>query len=363
MHAEAAASSTGSAPAAGSRRWGRRGNAAAQEQDAADASGGARPASEQPTPTPDIAEPALVARSSAGADDPDLPEVADDPRGEQRQVNIHARGRNSQSFDPTSTMVRPAMRVLVGRSSTKSYDKPLRHDDVVIVPGFFCQEDDWSIYYRLVAELRDLQAAGVKDSEWVAWHEGCHLISKRPEGSALFREVVNRTVAFFDMIPETLVTRLNWYRDCADWKPFHHDSAAFNPHNAKRADVTVGVSFGATRELAFLHALNGTLAYFPQTNGMLFSFGRDVNIKWKHGVNAVPLEQRDGRGRISIILFGKLRRAIDEEGSPALLSNDGGAIRAVPPASGTRHSRSDICRYFRQGLCPAGDACQSKHVP
>ena len=32
----------------------------------------------------------------------------------------------------------------------------------------------------------------------------------------------------------------------------------------------VGVSFGAERELAFLHAHNGSRIYFPQTNGMLF---------------------------------------------------------------------------------------------
>ena len=28
-------------------------------------------------------------------------------------------------------------------------------------------------------------------------------------------------------------TRFNWYRDSSDWKPFHHDSAAFNAQRAK----------------------------------------------------------------------------------------------------------------------------------
>lgn len=124
----------------------------------------------------------------------------------------------------------------------------------------------------------------------------------------------------------------NWYRDSSDWKPFHHDSAAFNPSMAKKqnchlpvkiisiidkqtfvqtcADMfmwhllwegacfqeclcifklariisqgTVGVSFGASRELAFKHVASGSLLYFPQTNGMLFFFGRDVNIRWQH---------------------------------------------------------------------------------
>jgi hypothetical protein len=39
--------------------------------------------------------------------------------------------------------------------------------------------------------------------------------------------------------------------------------------------------------------------------GMLFSFGRDVNINWKHGVNAVAEEEFTGQGRISIVLWGK----------------------------------------------------------
>ena len=42
---------------------------------------------------------------------------------------------------------------------------------------------------------------------------------------------------------------------------------------AKNQNITVGVSFGATRELAFLHATNGTKIYFPQvyTNNSLDS--------------------------------------------------------------------------------------------
>lgn len=40
-----------------------------------------------------------------------------------------------------------------------------------------------------------------------------------------------------------------------------------------------------------------------KTNGMMFSFGRDVNIKWKHGVNALHVDEQDGKGRVSIILW------------------------------------------------------------
>ena len=89
-------------------------------------------------------------------------------------------------------------------------------------------------------------------------------------------------------------TRFNWYRSSDDWKPFHHDSAAFNPHRAKNQNCTVGISFGSERELAFLHAKDPEMKVcFPQTNGMVFFFGRDVNINWKHGVNYVPSYSRN----------------------------------------------------------------------
>jgi hypothetical protein len=128
--------------------------------------------------------------------------------------------------------------------------------------------------------------------------EGCHLISKGPEASPLFHEIIAKTSAFFNVKPAGV--RFNWYRDASDWKPFHHDSAAFNRQRAKTQDITVGISFGASRELAFLHAeapetkrardaagipkdaqciAPPMRVYFPQENGMAFSFGRDVNIR------------------------------------------------------------------------------------
>ena len=63
--------------------------------------------------------------------------------------------------------------------------------------------------------------------------------------------------------------------------------------------------------------------YFPQTNNGVFTFGRDVNIRWKHGVNALTPAEQDGRGRISIILWGLARDVIDEDNSPPLLGADG----------------------------------------
>jgi hypothetical protein len=45
--------------------------------------------------------------------------------------------------------------------------------------------------------------------------------------------------------------RFNWYKDGSDWKPFHHDSAAFNPRRAANQNITARAPLGArgaTRE-------------------------------------------------------------------------------------------------------------------
>ena len=54
--------------------------------------------------------------------------------------------------------------------------------------------------------------------------------------------------------------------------------AAFNEQRAANQNCTIGISFGASRELAFRHAKTGELIYVPQKNGMLFYFGRDAML-------------------------------------------------------------------------------------
>jgi hypothetical protein len=54
---------------------------------------------------------------------------------------------------------------------------------------------------------------------------------------------------------------------------------------------------------------------------MLFSFGRDVNIQWKHGVNALREDEQDGRGRVSIVLWGLTTDVIEEDKSPPMVRN------------------------------------------
>eukprot|EP01039_Chlorochromonas_danica_P008372 gene8373-9227_t len=291
----------------------------------------------------------------------------EDPRihnGKKDRAKSRGQGRNTESFDPASTLVRPDLRILIGGKEGLG-QRLLKHDDVVIVPNFFCEADDWSLYNTLIKEMRAAQADGLKDSQWISWHEGAHLISKNPTGSPTYQKIIDRMREYFHIKNASAGTRFNWYKDVDDWKPFHHDSAAFNAERAKNQNITVGVSFGATRELAFLHAHNNTKVYFPQVNGALFSFGRDANISWKHGVNALTeeeraIEQAHGEplceegipvGRISIILWGQCERVQEEEGSPPMLSGGQGHHMHNPnyqrrPRS--RDRRVEDRRQFRQ---------------
>jgi len=216
---------------------------------------------------------------------------------------------------------RPSLRV-VALPASRRYPQTVSHDDVIVVPEFFCKEDDWSIYYTLIAEMRDCQKHQTHRSEWIPWHEGAHLLSQNPTGSPTFKKVLEKCAEYFSIAEKNQGTRFNWYRDGSDWKPFHHDSAAFNAQRAQNQNCTVGLSFGSTRELAFRHAKTGELLYFPQTNGGLFFFGRDVNIVWQHGINALPEAEQDGQGRISIVLWGWCSAAVDEPGSPEMLSDE-----------------------------------------
>ena len=62
------------------------------------------------------------------------------------------------------------LRVIVGPRDVDVYNRGLlRHDDVLIVPDFFCREDDWDIYYRLIDEMRHSQAQGTKNADWIRY--------------------------------------------------------------------------------------------------------------------------------------------------------------------------------------------------
>jgi len=263
---------------------------------------------------------------------------------------------------PCSDLARPSMRIITA-PPRKRYGMPLKHDDVVVVPEFACPEDDWDLYYKLLREMRQSQAEGAQKAEWVSWHEGAHLLSQNPTGSETYHRVIDKICDYFSIAQGNRGTRFNWYRDGSDWKPFHHDSAAFNERRAKTQNTTIGISFGASRELAFRHAKSGELIYFPQRNGMLFYFGRDANIVWQHGINALPEKEQDAKGRISIILWGLCTAAVEEAGSPPMLTDDsrGGGKGKGKGKGGFSMQGQQACRDFAAGRCTYGDRCRFSH--
>jgi len=265
---------------------------------------------------------------------------------------------------PEAWPARPSMRVITLPPS-RQYQAPVKHDDVIIVPEFFCKEDDWDTYYSLIKEMRQCQANGDRKSEWMSWHEGAHLLCQNPTGSKTYQKVLERMCEYFSAAEGNRGTRFNWYRDGSDWKPFHHDSAAFNPERAANQNCTVGISFGSSRELAFRHAKTGELVYFPQKNGMLFYFGRDANIIWQHGINALPEQEQDGKGRISIILWCNCLKGVEEPGAPPMLSDESRGNYSMHGGKGKGKGKgkdNGVCREFQRGTCSYGSKCRFSHT-
>eukprot|EP00438_Fugacium_kawagutii_P032355 Skav234858 [mRNA] locus=scaffold840:102786:111941:- [translate_table: standard] len=66
-----------------------------------------------------------------------------------------------------------------------------------------------------------------------------------------------------------------------DYKPMHYDRGS--DENGV-PQLTVGASFGATRELTLMHVKSGVTMSFPQRNGDVFAFTPELNEVFMHGV-------------------------------------------------------------------------------
>ena len=138
------------------------------------------------------------------------------------------------------------------------------------------------------------------------WHGDSHLIAddklnqgKWKENCPRLMNLIATITRIFNM--KVTSTRINEYRSGDDWKPYHHDAAAIKDHIKKIQNITVSVSFGATRSVAFQNAKNSTTMSIPLIDGTIYSFGRQVNIDYKHGILK---EEADVGPRISVILWG-----------------------------------------------------------
>ena len=193
----------------------------------------------------------------------------------------------------------------------------------IYLPRFFAGARDFGLLRGLATDLAENAAAaatatagggggGGGGAGMISWSQ--HLKHENPTFSPTFCGVVEALEDYFDV--HVYATRLNFYRDGSDWKPFHRDSHAFGA-DGQREDFTMGVSFGAARQLDFLHPGSGATFGFPQCNGDVFAFTSDANSRFKHGVPRMRGGGTQAAPRFSIIAWGRRRSLNARNGGAA----------------------------------------------
>lgn len=202
--------------------------------------------------------------------------------------------KNTESFEPSYEV--PDVKIKVG------LQEKYQENDIVLIPNLFCEENDNSIYEKLLSEIKN-------PSVFKLWHGDTHLIADDKlnwkDDCPTFNMIINKLKETFKM--DVKATRFNWYKDTGDWKPYHHDAAAVDPRKAKIQNFTIGVSFGKQRDASFQHAKTRTVLSIPQPNGQVYGFGKSVNINWRHGIPRIPDKDKENKGRISIIAWGYVK--------------------------------------------------------
>jgi hypothetical protein len=221
--------------------------------------------------------------------------------------NNKHRKKNTQSFDPDLT--EPDMRLLIQAFSDK-FEGEMKENDVVILPSHFKNPENGKTIYQSL--LEEMENCGVPADElWKLWHGDTHFIADDrlakkmgfdwKEKCPTFNMVIEGIKDFFDM--DVKATRFNLYKDNTEWKPYHHDAAAIDDRKAKTQNFTVGVTFGSTRTASFQHAKTKSRLDIPLSDGSVYTFAKQVNVDWMHGIVQEPEVKKEGR--ISIILWGK----------------------------------------------------------
>jgi hypothetical protein len=206
--------------------------------------------------------------------------------------------KNTECFTPSFEPSDMTVKFATGSSAV--YPHSYQPRDVVVVTELF--SDMENVYEKLLEEIKQ---TGKEEKIWKLWHGDTHYIAddklNYKQKCPTFTAVIERLTSYFNIDPKA--TRLNWFSDKNEWKPYHFDAAAVDPEKAKVQNFTVGVSFGDTREASFQHAKTKTTVNFPLENGSVYCFGSQVNMEWRHGIPPIT-EDKFGKGRISVIVWG-----------------------------------------------------------
>jgi len=209
--------------------------------------------------------------------------------------NRRTRKKNTETFKPNHD--RTDMRII---STVADSVYPFHHhqNDVIIVHDLFDKKDN--LYDKLYNEVNNNDTFLFK-----LWHGDTHYIVDDKlnwkNECPTFNLVLKRIETYFNV--DIKATRFNYYKDTNQWKPFHHDAAALKEDKAKEQNITIAVSFGTTRDVAFEHAKHRTKISMPIGDCQAYVFNKDVNIEWRHGILQESAVRDEGR--ISVIVWGK----------------------------------------------------------
>uniref|UniRef100_A0A6B2LB70 Alpha-ketoglutarate-dependent dioxygenase AlkB-like domain-containing protein n=1 Tax=Arcella intermedia TaxID=1963864 RepID=A0A6B2LB70_9EUKA len=219
-----------------------------------------------------------------------------------------------------TNLISKSQTAMVDAALNEDYDKVLS-GHCIYLPHFFSSQDEYTILQQLASEFSLHQDTGM-----IHWSK--HFKHENPLFSPTFKTLIQQMSDYFDV--EVYATRLNFYANGTDWKPFHHDSHAY-VDGRTREDFTMGASFGASRHLTFLHPPTRKTFQFPQNNGDVFAFTGEANQRFQHGVPRAPGAVGP---RFSVIAWG-VRRTLNDRNS-GKEEREGKAKGGVPlpPAPG-----------------------------
>ena len=146
--------------------------------------------------------------------------------------------QSPRSVAPDRKKNQSDMRLVFGNHDLFKFNKILKRNDVVMVPGIFGHDSDRSLYCKLLGEIADLkheqegmitekvdnEDVGAAAWKWKQWHQvpGTHDIFTNPTDGETFNNVVDRLCDYFNIRKDTV--KFNWYRGQIA-HPVHHDLA------------------------------------------------------------------------------------------------------------------------------------------
>lgn len=207
----------------------------------------------------------------------------------------HKKFVNTENYEPSYKPHDMVVKLILNKDDTNS----LSERDVFLCPNIFTNND---YYNTLLQEIKNIG----KNDILKLWHGDTHyIVDDHINWKQLcpkFTEIINILKEYFGI--DVKATRFNLYENSNHFKPYHFDAAAFDEEKAKIQNITIGVSFGATRDIAFEHAKSKNTISFPLINGMVYGFSKQVNIDWRHGIPQIHPDNFSNDGRISIIVWG-----------------------------------------------------------